>query len=203
MKILNLDAGLGGNRKLWGEEHEVTAVEIDPKIAEVYQKLFPKDKVVVGDSKEYLLEHFEEFDFIWSSRPCQSHTRMIRSGKNRKPRMPDMSLYEFILFLKYNFKGLWVVENVVPYYEPLMNPKKIGRHLFWANFEIGDFDQENIPNFIMKCNTEGSEQLKEWLGLNYEGNIYYDGNHDPAQVLRNCVHPDLGLYILKSACLSS
>ena len=27
MRILNLYAGIGGNRKLWGEEHEVTAVE--------------------------------------------------------------------------------------------------------------------------------------------------------------------------------
>jgi DNA (cytosine-5)-methyltransferase 1 len=27
MKILNLYAGIGGNRKLWGDEYEVTAIE--------------------------------------------------------------------------------------------------------------------------------------------------------------------------------
>lgn len=28
MKILNLYAGIGGNRKLWGNEHQITADEI-------------------------------------------------------------------------------------------------------------------------------------------------------------------------------
>lgn len=27
MKILNLYAGIGGNRKLWPDDHEITAVE--------------------------------------------------------------------------------------------------------------------------------------------------------------------------------
>ena len=31
MKILNLYAGIGGNRKLWGDEHEITAVELNSK----------------------------------------------------------------------------------------------------------------------------------------------------------------------------
>jgi len=196
MKILNLYAGLGGNRKLWGDEHEVTAVESDVKIASVYAQLNPNDNVIVGDAHQYLLEHFEEFDFIWSSPPCQSHTKMIRSGKNRKPRFPDMKHYEEIVFLSHNFKGDWVVENVKPYYKPLIEAKEIGRHLIWSNFPVKDFEQKNIPGFIMKCNTEGAEELKKWLGIKYNGNIYYNGNHDPAQVLRNCVHPDMGLHIL-------
>jgi len=197
MKILNLYAGLGGNRKLWPGHCDVTAVELDPKIAKVYQKLNPNDKVIVGDAHKYLLEHFSEFDLIWSSPPCQSHTKMIRSGRNRKPRFPNMSLYEEILFLKYNFNGKWVVENVKPYYEPFLNPKEIGRHLIWSNCNISNFNQKNIPGFIIKCNSSGAEQLKQWLGLNYSGNIYYNGNHDPAQVLRNCVHPNMGLHIFK------
>lgn len=35
MKILNLYAGIGGNRKLWGDDHEITAVEIESKIASI------------------------------------------------------------------------------------------------------------------------------------------------------------------------
>ena len=69
MKILNLYAGIGGNRKLWGNKHKVVAVEIDPKIANIYQDFFPEDKVIIEDAHKYLLEHSHNFDFIWSSPP--------------------------------------------------------------------------------------------------------------------------------------
>ena len=128
MKVLNLYAGLGGNRKLW-TECEVTAVEQNEKIANVYQQQHPNDHVVVGDAHQYLLDHSHEYDFIWSSPPCQSHTRMLRGGRNRKPRYPVMDLYQEIIFLNNSYDGKWVVENVVPYYEPLIPPtKKVGRH---------------------------------------------------------------------------
>lgn len=101
MKILNLYAGIGGNRKLWGDEHEITAVEINPKIAKIYSDFFPKDKVIIADAHQFLLEHFEEFDFIWSSPPCPSHSTIrkcsaVARGQN-KPIFPDMKLYEEIL----------------------------------------------------------------------------------------------------------
>ena len=64
MKILNLYAGLGGNRKDWGNNHEVTAVEMEQKIADVYKTNFPSDTVIIGDAHEYLLNHVDEFDFI-------------------------------------------------------------------------------------------------------------------------------------------
>ena len=136
IKVLNLYAGLGGNRKKW-KNVEVTAIEYTQKIADVYSKQYPGDKVIVGDAKEYLLNHFQEFDFIWGSPPCQSHTRMIKSGKNRKPRYTDLSLYELIMFLRNYFEGKWIIENVKPYYEPLIKPTAtIGRHLVWSNFII-------------------------------------------------------------------
>ncbi len=94
MKILNLYAGIGGNRKLWGDGHEITAVENNAKIAAVYQDFFPNDKVIVGDAHEYLLEHYEEFDFIWSSPPCPTHSRINFSNGGRwKVKYPDMKLY--------------------------------------------------------------------------------------------------------------
>ena len=133
MKILNLYSGLGGNRKLW-ENMEITSVESSVKIAEIYKQLYPEDTLIIGDAHQYLLEHFQEFDFIWSSPPCQSHSKMIRSGKNRKPRYPDMKLYEEILFLQWYYKGDWVVENTRGYYDPLIPPQFIGSHYFWSNF---------------------------------------------------------------------
>ena len=59
MKILNLYAGIGGNRKLWGEEHEITAIENVQEIADIYQEFFPNDRVIVTDAHDYLLKHFE------------------------------------------------------------------------------------------------------------------------------------------------
>ena len=198
MRVLNLYAGLGGNRKYWNNCH-VTAIEYTYNIADQYKEFYPDDEVICTDAHQHLLEHYQEFDFIWASPPCQSHSRMIRSGRNRKPRYPDMKLYEEILFLKHNFKGKWVVENVVPYYGALLEPTKRGRHLFWSNFKIPEFDSvEQPPNFINKTNVEGSNQLKKWLGLEYSKNIYYEGNHCPAQVLRNCVHPDIGLSVFEA-----
>lgn len=64
MKILNLFAGIGGNRKLWGDEHKVTAVEYNKSVANIYQEFYPKDKVIIKDAYKYLLKYYKEFDFI-------------------------------------------------------------------------------------------------------------------------------------------
>lgn len=197
MKILNLYSGVGGNRKFWGGD--ITAVELNPKIAAMYQRLYPTDKVIVADAHQYLLEHYQEFDFIWSSRPCQTHTRMVKFTRHKNKKYPDFGLYEEIVFLQNFFKGKWVIENVKPYYEPLIAPSKvIGRHLFWSNFLIPDCQIPTPPDFINLCNIAGKKALMDWLGIYYEENIYYEGNHCPAQVLRNCVHPDIGTAIFKS-----
>ena len=58
MKILNLYAGIGGNRKLWGDDHEITAVEWKENIANIYRDFFPKDRVVVANAHGYLLENY-------------------------------------------------------------------------------------------------------------------------------------------------
>lgn len=148
LQVLNLYSGLGGNRKNW-EGVKVTAVEMEPDIADVYRTLFPNDAVIVGDAHQYLLDHSDEFDFVWTSPPCQTHSRMMKATRHKKKRYTDMSLYQEILFLQHFFKGKWVVENVKPYYDPLVRPSAIlGRHYFWSNFRIGKFEIENFPNFI-------------------------------------------------------
>ncbi len=199
VRVLNLYAGLGGNRKLW-QGVEVTAVEMEPDIARVYQRLHPSDTVIVGDAHAYLLEHWEEFDFIWTSPPCQTHSKMARATRHKLKRYPDMSLYQEIIFLHTYAKCPWVVENVAPYYEPLIKPTvQIGRHLFWSNFA---FKAEEVPQpsgFINRCNVAGKVAMQDWLGIHYPENIYYGNNHCPAQILRNCVHPVLGLQIFGQA----
>jgi DNA (cytosine-5)-methyltransferase 1 len=195
IRVLNLYAGLGGNRLLW-KDCEVTAVEMEQDIADVYKKQHPNDTVIVGDAHQYLLDHSHEFDFIWSSPPCQTHSRMMKATRHPKKRFTDMSLYQEIVFLQHFFKGKWIVENVKPFYEPLIKPTAIlGRHYAWSNFEITDFDLKTPKGFIVNGTVAGTEVLKDWLGIKYEGNIYYKDNHCPAQVLRNCVHPEMGLHV--------
>jgi len=192
MKILNLYAGIGGNRKLWGDEHEIVAVENDPQIAKIYQDFFPKDKVIVEDAHEFLLQHFKEFDFIWSSPPCQTHSSFRKNicveFRGTKPKYPDMRLYQEILFLKHHFKGLWLVENVCPYYEPLIEPTcKLQRHLFWSNFKI-----EGKTKFRQdKIRTAQINDLQSLHG--FDLTKYKLKNK--RQILRNCVNAEVGLHI--------
>lgn len=199
MRVLNLYAGIGGNRKLW-EGCEVTAVESNERIASVYQRLYPKDKVIVGDAHEYLINNFDNFDFIWSSPPCQTHTRMVKATRHKIRKYPDLGLYQEILLLQHHFKGLYVVENVVPYYTPLVPfYKRVGRHLFWSNFNFEVEDVKRPPNFINATNLVGRKALQDWLDIHFEEVIYYEGNHCPAQVLRNAVHPLIGKQIFDAA----
>ena len=147
LKILNLFAGLGGNRKYWDEvarekgiNIEVTAVEFDPEIAKAYTKRYPNDNVIVGDAWDYAAKNYLDFDFIWASPPCQTHSRLNIANNirnDRTKRLPDFRLYELIVYLKYFCKKAFVVENVVPFYDPLIKPSaEIGRHYFWANFDL-------------------------------------------------------------------
>ena len=193
MRILNLYAGIGGNRKLWGDEHEVTAVEINESIAKIYGDFYPNDTVIVGDAHQYLQEHYQEFDFIWSSPPCPTHSRTIFLPHIKK-RYPDMKLYEEIIFLKYFAKCKWVVENVKSYYTPLIKPYSSPRHYYWANFDIPFLDinnkVRNDAGYTLKFKMERSGFIvKDWHGFKGE----------KRQVLNNLVEPELGKHILDAA----
>ena len=194
MRVLNLYAGIGGNRKHW-KGVEVTAVENDPEIAKLYQDLFPEDTVIVGDAHQYLLEHHKEFDLIWSSPPCPTHGQYrYRVGvlaKGYAPVFPDMQLYEEIIFLQHYYKGLWIVENVKPFYEPLIAPTAVlQRHLFWSNFKIPH--QEYAPK---KLRTKNKISDYSDLGIDIAGTKI----KNKRQVLRNCVDAELGLHVIQSA----
>jgi DNA (cytosine-5)-methyltransferase 1 len=196
IKVLNLYAGVGGNRKLW-ENVEVTAVENGPKIAAAYAKQYPQDTLIVGDAHQYLLENADNFDVVWSSPPCQSHSKMVKFTRHKIRKYPDMSLYEEIIFLQNFYKGRWVVENVVPYYTPLIAPTlKLGRHIFWSSSQLGGgLEIKSPPNMINKTRKADRQAMLDWLGIEVEEVIYYRDNHCPLQVLRNCVHPKIGKFI--------
>jgi len=200
MKILNLYACLGGNRYKWNDvksDIEVTAVELDPECARLYQERFPNDKVIVADAHQYLLDHYKEFDFIWSSPPCPSHSRMRKTNtgegeRKSNPTYPDMKLYEEIIFLEHFFKGKYCVENVIPYYEPLIPAKKRDRHLYWTNFNLpNDLKGRKASNFIHSKVGDLSE-FHDYDFRKYKGNQRVD------KIARNLVDYEAGRTIFET-----
>jgi len=202
MKILNLYACLGGNRFLWGEEHEITAVEIDPELARMYKERFPNDTVIVADAHQFLLEHYKEYDFIWTSPPCPTHSRARYWNSSNydtttEAVYPDMKLYEEILFLQHYFKhGKYVVENVIPYYEPLVPAQKRDRHLYWCNF--------NLPSIISSRDISGvvsqaKNELKQLCEIHKIDVSSYKGEQSLIKIARNLVDYEAGKTILDTA----
>lgn len=198
-KVLNLYAGIGGNRKNWVGV-DVTAIEINPKIARYYQEQFPDDEVIVADAHEFLEDHYDaDWDFIWSSAPCQSHSKLkpmmwasdAPQNKDRTPEYPDMRLYQEIILLREFAECDWVVENVESYYEPLIDPQRVGGHFFWSNYHIPSFD--------------GDGKNVKWGETNESNGVYgfdvsgVDLGHRKDQVLNNCVNPKLGEHVFEAA----
>ena len=199
LKVLNLYAGIGGNRKLW-ENVEVTAVEFNQEIADIYKDLYPNDTVIFGDAHEYLLKNYMNFDFIWSSPPCQSHSKFRFMCSKMEPgtrgngikKYIDFKLWQEIIFLKHYAECKWIVENVVPYYEPLIQPTvNIQRHLIWSNFRIAKTDLIEDDDFDIKGGSVTWGKNKNFDLTKYKI------KHRKDQILNNCVNPDLGLYILE------
>lgn len=191
MKILNLYAGIGGNRKLWGNQHDITAVELVPEVAKVYQSLFPNDKVIIGDAHEYLRQHFREFDFIWASPPCPTHSVLqMARYYDENLKYPDMTLYQEIIWLKTFFKGKWVIENVKPYYKPLIQPDfTMGRHCYWSSdYIMTSSEEDSFYNY--------KDSLEKMAAI-YDYDLEKLRTIDTRKALRNAVRPQDGLYIFE------
>ena len=203
MKILNLYACLGGNRYKWNEvkdDIQVTSVEWDEELSRLYQERFPNDTVIVADAHQYLLDYYKEFDFIWTSPPCPSHSRVRISQKNTKSFKavyPDMKLYEEIIFLDNYFNGKYVVENVIPYYDPLIPAQKRGRHLYWTNFNLpanlnGRKELDGVISTV-------SDEVNVLCKLHEYDFYKYKGKQDRKKIARNLVDYEAGKTILATA----
>ena len=199
MKILNLYACLGGNRYKWNDvkdDIEVTAVELDEELARLYQERFPNDKVIVADAHQYLLDHYKEYDFIWSSPPCPTHSRVRVSQKNRKTfivKYPDMKLYQEVLLLQHFYKGKYCVENVIPYYDCLIPGKQRGRHIYWTNF--------NLPNILTNRKIQmchGKDEMKRLIKFHDYDFNKYKGSQSKRKISRNLVDYEAGKTIFQT-----
>lgn len=198
-RILNGYAGIGGNRKLWGDKYQIDAVEINPDLAKIYKEFYPNDRVIVDDAHKFLLENYMNYDIIWLSPPCPTHSDIRRCGVQAgqyKAEFPDMTLYEEILLLQYfvpkNCK--WIIENVKPFYTPLVKPSsEINRHLFWTNFYIN----KKIKLYEYKTRHVDIKGSSTIFGFNIEK--YNINGIQKRKVLRNLVNPLIGKYVLDKA----
>lgn len=206
-KILNLYACLGGNRYKWDEVAKaaninmlVTAVEWDEELAKLYQERFPNDKVIVADAHQYLLDHYKEFDFIWSSPPCPTHSRLVNTNKfrdNVTNKYPDMKLYQEIIFLDNIFKGKYCVENVIPYYKPLIPAKKRGRHLYWTNFNLpNNLNERKDIDGIIGNKSKDFYKLHDFHDYDFRK---YKGKQSYKKIAANLVDYEAGRTILETA----
>jgi hypothetical protein len=130
--------------------------------------------------------NFKKFDFIWASPPCPTHSRTnyFTQAIKKVPTYPDMKLWQEIIYLNQFYKGLWCIENVIPFYEPFLPQyTKIGRHFIWSNFKI--------PVIDMPKNEIGT-MMKQYEGTGKHA-------HDKSLADRNSVNSDLGLHVLQSA----
>lgn len=175
----------------------MTAIEYIPEIAAIYKEFFPQDEVIVTDAHQYLLDHFDEYDFIWASPPCPTHSRMClmslipERGEGRKIKYPDMTLYEEIILLKTFYKGNWIIENVISYYEPLIKPYNSGNHYFWSNKIITDLKQP--ARNIIRLTKQQTIVAKE-TEFNIQLDKFNLTNDFKQKILNNCVTPELGLH---------
>tara|TARA_Y100001938_G_scaffold151056_1_gene245535 strand:+ start:904 stop:1587 length:684 start_codon:yes stop_codon:yes gene_type:complete len=208
-RILNLYSCLGGNRLNYDKvvnranyKIQVTAVENDPELAKLYQIRFPNDIVVIGDAKEFLLKNFRNYDYIFASPPCPTHSKIRHQracyfdNETYPVVYPDMSLYQIIILLDKYFKGKWTVENVAPYYTPLIPPKKRGRHLYWTNFNLPNVLSNRKTPKIGKVGTSEIQSLCEFHKYDFK---QYKGTQRIDKIARNLVDFKAGETILETA----
>ena len=108
---------------------------------------------------------------------------------------PDMKLYQEIIFLDAFYNGKYVVENVVPYYEPLIPAKKRGRHLYWTNFNLpANINERKNPD--LSRTTQVVKALSKYHDYDF---TKYNGKQSRRKMARNLVDYEAGKTILETA----
>ena len=106
-----------------------------------------------------------------------------------------MKLYEEIIFLTHYFKGKFVIENVIPFYKPLIQGKERNRHLYWTNF--------NLPNIVSKRKNPDLSRTKDLVSVLSKFHDYdfkkYKGSQPVQKMARNLVDYEAGKTILETA----
>lgn len=105
-----------------------------------------------------------------------------------------MSLYQEIIFLNTYCHGKYCVENVIPYYPPLIPAKQRGRHLYWTNF--------NLPNVLSERKVKvgsGIDEVKKLCEFHQIDVSEYKGEQRKDKIARNLVDYEAGRTIFETA----
>lgn len=216
IKILILFSGIGGNRTSWGNEYDITAIEFESWIADIYKARFPLDLVKTEDAMEFLRWNFEKYDIIWISPPCKTHTNMtsLQWKNNSRPPISRMDqIYGVIDYLRkwgnrFGKCPLWIIENVVPGYVPLVKPTvKLNRHLYWSNFPIPKKKFKKLVKFNIPRKKRGIKYetpldviaLANQIDYNWLISNFKLTKIQQRTILRNCDDYRVGEYILDCA----
>jgi DNA (cytosine-5)-methyltransferase 1 len=107
-------------------------------------------------------------------------------------------LYQEIIFLQTHFKGKFCVENVIPYYQPLIPAQKRGRHLYWCNFVLPQNVNERIELRGL-IEERKSNAFKKLCQLHEIDLSEYKGKTNKKKLARNLVDYEVGKTILETA----
>ena len=107
-----------------------------------------------------------------------------------------MMLYQEIIFLQHYFEGKYCVENVIPYYEPLIPARKRGRHLYWTNFNLPNNIAERSMTGVIGVANDELNKLCEFHNIDVSS---YKGEQRKTKIARNLVDFEVGKTILETA----
>ena len=110
-----------------------------------------------------------------------------------------LNLDQEIIFLDTFFKGKYCIENVKPYYEPLIPAKQRDRHLYWTNFNIPNvLSNRKAPN--MNMNTKSKGLIEKFLDFHDIKDLVvnYKGKQSKGKIARNLVDYEAGKTIFET-----
>lgn len=196
MKVLNAYAGIGGNRHLWPASWKITAIELDERVAAEYARRYPDDTVLVEDAHAFVMDRAAEFEAVWTSPPCPTHSRLAKTVAARTGAAlePDPRLWEEVEFLR-ELGGRYVVENVHTYYAPPIAPDVVtARHYYWTN---------NPPAMLTALHGTGilcpDTRMAEYAEAYGLPPIPHRALRDSRKAMRNAVVPHEGLELAVAA----
>ena len=94
--------------------------------------------------------------------------------------------------MEHHFKGKYTIENVIPYYEPLIPAQKRGRHLYWCNFKL---PQDLGEREFQMAGLDEVNRLCEFHDYDF---YQYKGEQRIDKLARNLVDYEAGLTIFNT-----
>ena len=92
------------------------------------------------------------------------------------------------------FKGGFVIENVIPYYTPLIPAQKRHRHLYWTNFKLpSKLSDRKAPQI-----GAGDNEVSKWCKFHDYNFRQYKGEQPVQKMARNLVDYEAGRTILET-----